>query len=116
MGFFVACRGLRGLVAVDHGRFGMESYFGPFAGFGDEGRSGPEPYLVERLLATVYRRCKVPWYLDRRDLIAWAVDRAAAAGRRMCLVLGPGDCVYVEPDGSSAEHPIAPSGGFVFRD
>jgi len=114
MGFFVAVRGASGL-AAESGRPGMREQVGRFAGFGVEKKAGALPYLVERLMPAVYRRCEVevPEGMARDDLVAWAGDQAVAAGRRMCLVLATGDCVYLEPDGCWQPSSQPPRGGLV---
>jgi hypothetical protein len=93
----------------------MSERAGRFEGFGVEQRAGEKPYLVERLMPAVYRRreVEVPAGLGRDDLIAWAGDQAVAARRRMCLVLGPEDCVYLEPDGCWQPSSEPPRGGAV---
>ena len=94
----------------------MSEHVGRFVGFGVEKEAGPLPYLVERLMATVYRRRPVPGGLARADLIAWAGDEAVAAGRRMCLVFGPTECVYLTPDGCWEESAEPPRGGLAVRE
>lgn len=84
---------------------------GRFVGFGVEREAGPLPYLVERLMATVYRRRPVPGGLARADFIAWASDRSVENRRRMCLVFGPADCVYLTPDGCWQKSAEPPRGG-----
>jgi hypothetical protein len=93
----------------------MGEQVGRFTGFGVEKRAGSKPYLVERLMATVYRRCEVPRGLARDDLIAWASERSMASRRRMCVVFAPDDCVYVEPDGCWECSMRPPAGGAVVR-
>ena len=110
MGLFVGRVGPPCL-AAEHGRSEMSEHVGRFVGFGVEEEAGPLPYLVERLMPAVYRRRPVPGGLARDDLIAWAGDEAVAAGRGMCLVLGPEECVYLTPDGCWEESAEPPRGG-----
>lgn len=91
----------------------MREQIGRFVGFGIETETSSIPYLVERLMATVYRRRSVPAGLGRNDLIAWAGDRSVKTKRRMCLVFGSGDCVYLEPDGCWRDSSEPPGGGVV---
>ena len=71
------------------------------------------PCLVERLMAAVYRRECMPGFLSREEMIRIAERRSSATGRRVCLVLGVGICLYFEPDGRRKWSDDAPSGGAV---
>ena len=94
----------------------MREQIGRFVGFGIEKETNCIPFLVERLMASVYRRRSVPPGLGRNDLIAWAGDRSVETKRRKCLVFGPGDCVYLEPDGCWMDSTRPPGGGVVVED
>ena len=72
-----------------------------------------QPHLVERLMAAVYRRENMPGFLSREEMIRIAGRRSSATGRRVCLVLGAGKCIYFEPDGRREWSEDAPSGGAV---
>ena len=72
---------------------------------------GFTPYLVERLMPAAYRRIPAPDGLDGRELVEMALEHCRRTGRRMCVVLGPASCWYVEPDGSSTWSDDPPSGG-----
>ena len=70
-----------------------------------------QPHLVERLMATVYRRENLPGFLSRGEMIRIAERRSSTTGRRVCLVLGAGKCLYFGPDGRRTWAEDAPSGG-----
>jgi len=70
-----------------------------------------QPHLVERLMAAVYRRESMPGFLSRGEMIRIAELRSSTTGRRVCLVLGAGNCLYFEPDGGREWSGHAPSGG-----
>ena len=74
------------------------------------GGKSVRPYLVERLMAAVYRRENLPGFLSRREMIQIAERRSSATGRRVCIVLGAGKCIYFEPDGCWKWSEAAPSG------
>ena len=77
------------------------------------GGKSVQPYLVERLMATVYRRENLPGFLSTGEMIQIAEGRSTTTGRRVCLVIGVGKCIYFEPDGRRAWAEEAPSGGAV---
>ncbi len=77
------------------------------------GEKGFQPHLVERLMAAVYRRENLPGFLSRGEMIRIAERRVSTTGRRVCLVLGAGRCLYFDPDGRRAWSDDAPSGGAV---
>jgi len=77
------------------------------------GGRGFQPQLVERLMAAVYRRENLPGFLSRENMIQIAERRSSTTGRRVCLVLGAGNCIYFEPDGRREWSEDAPSGGAV---
>ena len=79
------------------------------------GGKGVQPHLVERLMAAVYRTENLPGFLGRGEMIRIAERRSSITGRRVCLVLGAGKCIYFEPDGSSEWSGDAPSGGVVIE-
>ena len=89
----------------------MSEHVGRFVGFDVEEEAGPLPYLVERLMAAVYRRENLPGFLSRGEMIQIAERRSSTTGRRVCLVLGAAKCIYFEPDGRRACSEDAPSGG-----
>lgn len=62
-------------------------------------------------MGAVYRTEKLPAFLTREDMIEIAEGRVAKTGRRVCLVLGKGNCLYLEPDGSRNWSTDPPSGG-----
>ena len=62
-------------------------------------------------MAAVYRRESMPGFLSREEMIRIAERRSSSTGRRVCLVLGAGKCIYFEPDGRRAWSGDAPSGG-----
>jgi len=64
-------------------------------------------------MGAVYRRENLPGFLSRGEMIRIAELRSAETGRRVCLVLGAGNCLYFEPDGRRAWSEDAPSGGVV---
>jgi len=91
------------------------------------------PYAVDRLMACVYRRLPLAFGLGlstpydalrvsfaaplgalsqahRDAAIEAAALRSIESRRRMCVVFGPDDAVYVEPDGSRSVAP-PPGGG-----
>ncbi len=96
------------------------------------------PHVVIRFMACVYARRSVwfgggleerghdlvvptpapvdPWNLTQAEREA-VLDAALAAtvltGHRRCVVFGPGDVVYVEPDGSRKASDTPPSGGLA---
>ncbi len=73
------------------------------------------PYIVERLMPAVYRRVGVPEGLNAGALIEVVRSRSSSLNRRMCLVLGPEDCWYMEPDGSMKWSGDPPSGGVIIK-
>lgn len=75
------------------------------------GGKSVQPYLVERLMAAVYRRENLPVFIGRGEMIRIAEKRSSTTGRRVCLVLGVGKCIYFEPDGRRTWAEDAPSGG-----
>ncbi len=93
----------------------MREEVGRFVGFGVEQHAGRHPYLVERLMPTVYRRLELPRTDDESVLIEAANDRCVSSGRRVCLVFGPDRCLYLEPDGTWSWSGDAPSSGVVIE-
>ena len=77
------------------------------------GGKSVRPYLVVRLMSAVYRRENLPGVLSRGEMIRIAERRSTTTGRRVCLVLGAGRCIYFEPDGRRTWSEAAPSGGAV---
>jgi hypothetical protein len=57
------------------------------------------PRLVERLLPGAYRRVDLELTRTRAVALAEAKTYASLSGRSVCLVLSPGDCIYVDPSG-----------------
>ena len=103
--------------------------------------SNPFPYVVERLMAAVYRRREVfftnrrpPGYTGSdffinepeaftdgrltpaaREKAIESVSRAAGkVNRRMCVVFAADEAVYCEPNGTYKESTEIPSGGLLF--
>ena len=74
-----------------------------------------QPHLVERLMAAVYRRENLPAFLSRGEMIHIAGNRSVTTGRRVCLVLDVGRCIYFEPDGRREWSDDAPAGGIVIE-
>ena len=71
---------------------------------------------MERLLGTVYRYEYLgPWLDDRKKLIELAARRSAETGRRTCMVFGPNDAWYCEPDGRRAHSEEPPIGCIVVK-
>ena len=77
------------------------------------GEKAFQPHLVERLMAAVYRKENLPGFLSRGEMIRIAEQRCSTTGRRVCLVVGAGTCIYFEPDGRRKWSDDAPSGGAV---
>jgi hypothetical protein len=71
------------------------------------------PYLVIRLMAAVYSVRPLPPDLDREVLLAlaWSTMDALERRFRICLVLGPKEALYLEPDGTCRAKSQTPSGG-----
>lgn len=93
------------------------------------------PYVVVRFMACIYARRSV-WFgvglperghdlvvpippprgpeltpQERRAVIDAALAATVDTGFRRCVVFGPGDAVYVEPDGRAWSSDQPPSGG-----
>ena len=72
------------------------------------------PVLVVRMVPGAFQYREVPRHLTgEEEMISYALATSSDLGLRACLVLGPRQAWYCEPDGSRyfSEHP--PSGGSV---
>jgi hypothetical protein len=96
------------------------------------------PYVVLRIMTSVFRIMHVHFVDDiskskdwvniviekkepyrngvlkdeiRKALVKMTLLECQKANRRMCVVFGPKECVYCEPDGSTEESDGPPSGG-----
>ncbi len=69
------------------------------------------PYLVTKVAA--FFQIKHLPDKPREELLADALERSVRLKLRSCVVFGPKDCVYVEPDGTQKESDQPPSGGCV---
>ena len=70
------------------------------------------PYIVTRLMPAVYQNEIVEHFTDRQKLIEDVKARVKKARFRMCIVFGPKDAVFINPDGTVIESSNVPSGGF----
>src|SRR3989442_12560835 len=70
-------------------------------------------YLVVRIMSGVYSVRQLPSDLSRDVLVAlgWSVMDAFERRFRMCLVLGPKEALYLEPEGTLSLGADPPSGG-----
>jgi hypothetical protein len=66
-------------------------------------------------MAAVYRKENLPEFLSKGEMIQIAERRSSTTGRRVCLVIGVGKCIYFEPDGRREWSGDAPSGGVVIE-
>ena len=85
-------------------------------------RCGRDPYangyptLILRLIPGVYRYESVPTSLkDEKELIEYAAHRTAASGFSTCVVLGPRDAWYCDPNGSPTHKEKSPSMGVMLE-
>ncbi len=71
------------------------------------------PYLVIRIMSGVYSVLPLPSDLSRELVVAlaWSAMDAFERRFRVCLVLGPKEALYLEPEGTSHLLADPPSGG-----
>jgi hypothetical protein len=71
------------------------------------------PYLVIRVMPAVYSIRPLPADVGRDVLLAlaWSVMDAHERRFRLCLVLGPSEAIFLEPDGRQHTSDSLPSGG-----
>lgn len=74
------------------------------------------PYLVIRLMASLYSIRPLPTDVSRDVLLAlaWSTMDALERRFRVCLVFGPKEALFLERDGTSWESDTPPSGGVNF--
>lgn len=89
---------------------------GTFTGIGVKLTDEPQPRIVERVMATVYRIVKAPHFRERAAALEWARERAVEHNRLVCVTFEEGDCVYFKPDGGSYPAESGFRGGFWFRE
>ncbi len=69
------------------------------------------PYQVTRVSPSFYHLIVLPWELPighLKEIVRW---QATSNKLPSCLVLGPRECIYFEPDGSEMASPQIPRGG-----
>jgi|WetSurMetagenome_2_1015567.scaffolds.fasta_scaffold133788_1 hypothetical protein len=76
------------------------------------------PYIVERVFSAVYvvHRIKLKNRIlteeTRQSLIQMTVTLSKNGHKRLCIVFGTKDCIYIEPSGRIKASTQPPSGGF----
>jgi len=71
------------------------------------------PYLVIRLMPAVYMPKPLRRHATRAQVIAlgWKTMDKWKRKHRVCIVFGPNDALYLDPDGHASENSAIPSGG-----
>ena len=69
------------------------------------------PYLLTRLVPTLYHVLLVPEHLAPAEAAAAARQQAAANRLPTCLAFQPDEALYLDPDGTEAWTDAAPRGG-----
>jgi len=71
------------------------------------------PYLVTRIVPTLYHVIFIPKLLDRETTIKISIFQARMNNLDTCLVFSTTDCIYFHSDGIHTHSSSPPSGGIV---
>jgi hypothetical protein len=70
-----------------------------------------KPYLIVRMMPAVYLREDLPPDVPEHTLLGIARRRSMEENKRVCVVLSPTNCIYVELDGTAHRRSTPPWGG-----